>query len=321
MTVDSSTSSGVGFHTHPDYIRHETGPHHPERPDRLRAILKRLDDTGRRQQLIELQAEPADRSWIEQVHTAAHVDNVRYRCAQKMPHMGDGETMICPGSYDIALLAVGGILKAADAVAQRTVSTAFCAVRPPGHHAEREHAMGFCLFNNVAVAARYVQETHGFGRVLIIDWDVHHGNGTQHIFDADPTVFYYSIHQYPHYPGTGGPMERGTGEGKGTTLNTTVSAGADDARYIRAFEEDLAPAAEAFNPEFIILSAGFDAHVDDPLGETCMTAEGFSELTSRVMKIADRHAEGRLLSVLEGGYDLQALSESVDTHLRTLIGT
>jgi acetoin utilization deacetylase AcuC-like enzyme len=235
--------------------------------------------------------------------------------------MGDGETMICPGSYDIALLAVGGILKAADAVAQRTVSTAFCAVRPPGHHAEREHAMGFCLFNNVAVAARYVQETHGFGRVLIIDWDVHHGNGTQHIFDADPTVFYYSIHQYPHYPGTGGPMERGTGEGKGTTLNTTVSAGADDARYIRAFEEDLAPAAEAFNPEFIILSAGFDAHVDDPLGETCMTAEGFSELTSRVMKIADRHAEGRLLSVLEGGYDLQALSESVDTHLRTLIGT
>ena len=198
------------------------------------------------------------------------------------------------------------------------ITNAFVALRPPGHHALGERAMGFCLINHVAVAARYVQKKYGLKRVLIIDWDVHHGNGTQDIFYTDPTVFYFSTHQWPYYPGTGAADDTGSGDGVGTTLNVPLSAGAGDGEVVRAFRHKLVPAAETFRPDFVFISAGFDAHEDDPLAHLRLTESGYAELTRIVKDIATRFADGRLVSLLEGGYDLSALSRSVDTHLRTL---
>ena len=199
------------------------------------------------------------------------------------------------------------------------VEHAFCAVRPPGHHAETAKAMGFCLFNNVAIAARYVQKKYGLNRVLIVDWDVHHGNGTQHSFEQDPSILFFSTHQYPHYPGTGRATERGTGAGEGFTINVPMEAGDGDDEYHAIFLNVLLPAAEAFKPEFVIISAGFDAHRDDPLASMGLTEAGYSDLTGLVVGIAKRHAQGRLLSALEGGYNLTALGASVDAHLKVLL--
>lgn len=309
----------VGIVSHMDYLKHDTGPGHPERPDRLRAIHGLLDEIGLAQDLDPIVPRSVEQSWLEAVHARAHVENVRSLCEKGAPHMGDGETTICPPSFDIASLAVGGTFEAVDAVMEDRVDSVFCAVRPPGHHAERDRAMGFCLFNNVAITARYIQKTHELERVLIIDWDVHHGNGTQHIFDRDPTVFYFSIHQYPHYPGTGDSNEIGIDEGEGTTLNVPVGAGSGDSEYLDAFRERLLPAAEEFQPEFVIISAGFDAHRDDPLSGTRVTEAGFGEMTQFVLQIVRDFAEGRLISVLEGGYNLDSLSRSLETHLRTLL--
>lgn len=309
----------VGLVSHPDYLEHDTGPGHPERPDRLRAILEWLDREGVAQDLEQIAPRHADVTWLEKVHLPEHVANVKGRIGQGLSFMEDWETMICPLTFDIARLAVGATFAAADAVIQGEVGSAFCAVRPPGHHAEREKAMGFCLFNNVAVAARYLQEVHDLERVLILDWDVHHGNGTQHIFEQDPNVFYFSIHQYPHYPWISGNInEIGTGPGRGANLNAPMEMGAGDEQYLKAFDERLLPAMDRFRPEFVIISAGFDAHIDDPLAGARVTESGFVEMTRRAMAIADDHAGGRLMSVLEGGYDLASLSRSVEVHLRTL---
>lgn len=304
---------------HPDFQAHDTGQGHPERPARLAAIHQRLSDSGLDNDLVPLDPPLADETWIHRAHAAAHVENVRRRCEQGATCMEDYETMLCSASYDIARRGVGATFQAADAVASGDVDYAFCAVRPPGHHAEYDRSMGFCLFNNVVVAARYLQETHDVERVLIIDWDVHHGNGTQHILETDPTVFYFSIHQYPHYPGTGAAEERGRGEGEGSTLNVPVGIGAGDDDYFRAFDELLAPAMDAFQPQFVIVSAGFDAHIRDPLSMTHVTEEGYGALTERVLSIAESYADKRLISVLEGGYDLEGLSSSVESHLRILL--
>jgi acetoin utilization deacetylase AcuC-like enzyme len=200
----------------------------------------------------------------------------------------------------------------------KQVEHVFCAVRPPGHHAEAGRAMGFCLFNNVAIAARYVQKKHGITRVLIVDWDVHHGNGTQHSFEDDPSVLFFSTHQFPHYPGTGRESERGRGAGEGFTINVPMEAGEGDAEYRAVFQKSLVPAADGFKPEFVIVSAGFDAHKDDPLASMGLTEEGYADLTGIVAGIAKRHAGGRILSSLEGGYHLTSLAASVDRHIQVL---
>ncbi|MDA0745448.1 MAG: histone deacetylase [bacterium] len=310
----------VGFIGHPEYLNHDTGFGHPERPDRLRAIHSRLEESGLNDQLLAFAPRKADLSWLEKAHTSEHITNVRTRCEQKQLHMGDEETMICADSFEIARLSAGATLEAADIVMDGRADTAFCAVRPPGHHAERDRAMGFCLFNNAAIAARYIQETHNLKRILIVDWDVHHGNGTQHILEQDPTVFYFSIHQYPHYPWFSGNInETGVGEGTGATLNAPMEAGAGDEQYINVFNERLLPAMDRFKPEFVIISAGFDAHLNDPLSATRVTESGFIEMTRLVWHIAHTHANNRLLSVLEGGYDLRSLSHSTEAHLRTLL--
>lgn len=308
----------VGLIGHADYLKHDTGAGHPERPERLEAIHDHLRKTSLQEDLLVLEPRYAEVSWLEKAHAPEHVANVQSRCEQGISYMEDFETMICPRSFDIARLAVGATFEAVDAVMHQKADAVFCAVRPPGHHAEYDRAMGFCLFSNVVITARYIQETYGLERIAIIDWDVHHGNGTQHILENDPTVFYFSIHQYPHYPGTGRAEEKGIGSGEGYTLNVPVHAGMGDDTYIRAFDRQLLPAMDRFKPEFVLISAGFDAHIDDPLSATRVTEAGFAEMTRRVISIARDHAGGRLVSVLEGGYDLGALSRSVETHLRTL---
>jgi len=229
------------------------------------------------------------------------------------------DTAIGPSSERVARLAAGSFCELAREVAASRLDGGLALVRPPGHHAERDLAMGFCLFNNVAVAAAMLRATCGIDRVLIVDWDVHHGNGTQHIFEDDPTVFYYSSHQMPLYPGTGYARERGRGAGDGATLNVPLRPGDGDGPFLDALTGSLVPAMASFRPELVLISAGFDAHADDPLGGLAVTTTAFAEATRGVRGIADRHAGGRVVSVLEGGYDLDALAESVEAHLDALL--
>jgi len=301
------------------YRNHLTGPGHPERPARLEAIDRRLEESGLAARLVPIEARPAEPRRIETIHTAAYIRRVEAACAGGAEHLDSSDTGVCPASFEVALLAAGGALALVDAVAQERVDNGFAAVRPPGHHAERDRAMGFCLFNNVAAAARYAQQEHGLGRVLIIDWDVHHGNGTQHAFEEDPDVFYASLHQFPHYPGTGATGERGRGRGLGATLNLPMRAGTGDREWLEAFDLHLAPAAAAFRPELILVSAGFDAHRDDPLSGTLLSEAGYAGLTERVIALARAHCDGRLVCLLEGGYDLRALAASAAAHLETLL--
>ena len=309
----------TGFLYHPDFLSHEMGPGHPESPERLRAIMSRLDASGLLNRLVRIEAEPASDKWVREIHTAGYIESLRDHAPDSGRVFLDPDTSMNPGSLRAAYLAAGGAIKAADAIVSGVVDHAFCAVRPPGHHAEADRAMGFCLFNNVAVAARYVQRHHGVQRVLIVDWDVHHGNGTQHSFYDDPSVLFFSTHQYPYYPGTGRSTESGEGSGTGFTINVPMSPGQGDEEYAEAFERLLVPAAEAFRPEFVIISAGFDAHRDDPLAGMALTDEGYATLTQIVARLARRHARGRVLSCLEGGYNLSALGASVEQHVSTLL--
>jgi acetoin utilization deacetylase AcuC-like enzyme len=232
----------------------------------------------------------------------------------------DPDTIVCSDSYTVALKAIAGTLAAADAVMQGQVSQVFCAVRPPGHHATPQRPMGFCLFNNVAILARYLQRQHGLDNILIIDWDVHHGNGTQAIFDDDPSVLYFSVHQYPFYPGTGATTETGHGRGQGFTMNVPLPAGSGDDTYIAVFERQLLPRALAYRPDCVLISAGFDAHYADPLAHMQVTEEGYRRLTQIVKEIATTCSQQRLISVLEGGYNLEALGRSVQAHVEELQG-
>jgi acetoin utilization deacetylase AcuC-like enzyme len=243
-------------------------------------------------------------------------------CIMGMPEFEHPDNAICRETFETAFWAVGGILKAIDAVFEGKVDNAFCAVRPPGHHAEVDKPMGFCYFNNVAIAARYLQKNHGIERVGIIDFDVHHGNGTQHIFDRDPTVFYYSIHEHPSfaYPGTGREFEVGVGEGDGYTVNSPVLPGRGDDEYRRMLMQDLVPAFKKFQPQFILLSAGFDAHVSDLMSGTTLTTEGYDFVSEVIMNLVDRIAGGRVVSVLEGGYNLDILPLLVGNHIKYLMG-
>src|SRR5437016_3035312 len=298
----------TGFVYHPAYLEHDLGAGHPESPNRLRAIMQQLEQSGTAARLTRIEPREAEDEWITQIHTPSYLAMLNTQAPTNGRVSLDPDTSMSPGS-----------LAAVDAIMSRQVDHAFCAVRPPGHHAEAGQAMGFCLFNNVAIAARYVQKKHGLTRVLIVDWDVHHGNGTQHSFENDPSVLFFSTHQYPHYPGTGRESERGRGAGEGFTINVPMEAGEGDEEYRAIFEKSLVPAADAFKPEFVIVSAGFDAHKDDPLGNMGLTEEGYADLTGIVAGIAKRHAGGRILSSLEGGYHLTALAASVDRHIQALL--
>jgi acetoin utilization deacetylase AcuC-like enzyme len=309
----------TGLVYHPAYLEHDMGPGHPESPNRLRAIMQQLERSGTAGRVTKIEPRKAEEVWITQIHSPSYVAALNTHQPASGRVSLDPDTSMSPGSLSAAYLAAGGALAAIDAIMRGDAEHVFCAVRPPGHHAEAARAMGFCLFNNVAIAARYVQKQFGLSRVLIVDWDVHHGNGTQHSFEDDPSILFFSTHQYPHYPGTGRATERGSGAGQGFTINVPMEAGDGDDEYHAIFLKVLLPAADAFKPDFVIISAGFDAHRDDPLASMGLTETGYSDLTNLVAGIAKRHAQGRLLSSLEGGYDLTALSASVDAHLKALL--
>lgn len=309
----------TGFVYHPAYLEHDMGAGHPESPDRLRAILQQLKHSGTAARLTNIEPRKAEDEWITQVHAPHYVATLNRYAPTSGRISLDPDTAMSPGSLTAAYLAAGGALAAVDAIMSKHVDHVFCAVRPPGHHAEAGRAMGFCLFNNVAIAARYIQQRYGLERVLIVDWDVHHGNGTQHAFEEDPSVLFFSTHQFPHYPGTGRVTERGKGRGEGFTINVPMEAGEGDDEYRAVFRKSLVPAADDFRPEFVLISAGFDAHRDDPLASMGLTEEGYADLTRIVAAIARRHANGRIISSLEGGYNLKALSNSVDAHIKALL--
>ena len=300
------------------FLAHDTGPHHPERAARVGAIRHALAARSWFGELLHCAAVAADIAVIESSHTLAYIRRAARACAAGAPYLDTPDVAISALSYDVAVLAAGAPLVLADALVQGQISNGFAVLRPPGHHAEREAAMGFCLFNNVAILARYLQRQHGLDKIAIVDWDVHHGNGTQHSFEEDPAVLYVSTHQYPYYPGTGAAYETGSGRGRGTTLNCPMPAGATDSAYERAFGEEIIPKLDAFKPECVIISAGFDAHRDDPLADLQLSTRCFQWMTERLMEVAAQHAGGRLLSVLEGGYNLERLGDCVAAHVDRL---
>ena len=310
--------SKVGFLYHPDYLNHDTGDGHPERPDRLRYLMRHLLQSHVWHDLHHLHPVRADEKWIAVVHPESYIEKIQQRCSAGETVLDTGDTHVCKESYNVALLAAGAVIQAVDQVLTGKLERAFCALRPPGHHAETSTVMGFCLFNNVAIGARYAQQKHKVERVAVIDWDVHHGNGTQEIFYEDQSVIYVILHQYPFYPGTGAAGETGEGKGKGFTLNCPMTAGSKEQEYLDAFRERILPALNKFQPELLMISAGFDAHKDDPLANIELTENSFSEMTKMAVEVAEKHCTGRIVSVLEGGYNLEALARSVEVHLNHL---
>jgi acetoin utilization deacetylase AcuC-like enzyme len=304
------------------YQLHDPGSWHPERSDRLRAIHNALKDAELLELLVLLRPDYAPLEWVERLHTPNYIKQFKEACEQGQQIFMTQDCGICPDSYRTALLAVGGVMLAVEAIMGDRVDNAFCAVRPPGHHAERDRAMGFCFFNNVALGAVYALEHFNLERVAIIDWDVHHGNGTQHLFEEDPRVFYVSLHEDPQhcYPGTGYRREEGKGPGLGFTLNLPLRPHSDDSDYLAALKKEALPRLQAFAPQFVFISAGFDAHVNDPLAHMNMTREGYREMGQLLLDLAQETAEGRLVTVLEGGYNLEVLEECVEDHVRLLMG-
>ena len=304
----------------PNFSLHEPGVGHPEAAWRARVVAEALleldDDQGAR--LEWLKPEPAAERWVEEVLTPEYRRFVERSWKSGRAILDIGDTRVSDASYGVALYAVGAGMRAVDAVLLGACANAFSCARPPGHHARRSQAMGFCLFNNVAVAARYAQRRHGLERILIVDWDVHHGNGTEETFYHDPSVFFFSIHQWPFYPGSGGANSTGAGRGEGFTLNVPVEEGARGEDYLRAFHELLVPAADEFDPDLVLISSGFDAHREDPLASVELEDEDFAQLTRIVMGIAARHCKGRVVSLLEGGYHSEAVARSAVHHVRAL---
>jgi acetoin utilization deacetylase AcuC-like enzyme len=310
------TCTGLVYHT--DYLKHDPGHRHPERPERLTAVVNAIKESGLWEKLVHLEPSPAIVEQVAYVHDEDYIEALREFCAGGGGLM-DPDTGVSPDSFDIALLAAGGAIRAIDAVVDGEVQNAFAAVRPPGHHAFPNKSKGFCLFNNVAIGARYLQKEHNLERILIIDWDIHHGDGTNYFFYQDPSVFYFSIHEYPFYPGTGRAYENGRGKGAGYTLNVPVPYGTGVDEYMDVFQQKLKPAALNFRPEFVLISAGFDAHKDDPLSGIMLTSSAYGQFTEIAREIADLTCGGRIVSLLEGGYSLSALPESVLEHLKQLM--
>lgn len=309
---------GTGFSYHSDFLSHNPGAGHPESAERLSSALHYLEKQPWFQDLQPVAPSPAGIQLVETTHSRQYIEHARLACQSGASYLDSMDVGISKDSFDVALLAAGAPLKLADAVINKTIDNGFALIRPPGHHAEADMALGFCLFNNVAILARYLQQEHGIDKVLILDWDVHHGNGTQHTFEEDPSVLYISTHQYPYYPGTGAYTETGIGRGEGATLNCPMPAGSDDRDYEQTFMEKILPKIENFKPEFIIISAGFDAHIDDPLAQINLSTGFFRWMTERMMEMAGKHCQGRIVSVLEGGYNLQMLPLCVAEHLKGL---
>ncbi len=303
---------------HPIYAKHDTGFGHPETPVRYTAVMEALkEDAGVWESLTEITPEKASKGLIQAAHSPQHYKRVEGAIESGLDRL-DADTVISFQSFDAALAAAGGAVAAVDAVMSGKVDNAFVAARPPGHHATSEHAMGFCLFNNVAVAARHAQNYKGIERVAIIDWDVHHGNGTQGIFYSDPTVHFFSMHQYPWYPGTGSRGESGQGRGLGSTLNVPVKANTDSREQKRMFEAAIQDISRNFQPDFIFISAGFDGHLTDPLGQLRLENDDYISMTKTVMDWANEACDGRIVSVLEGGYNLDTLGGTVKAHVAAM---
>jgi acetoin utilization deacetylase AcuC-like enzyme len=303
----------------PVFAVHDAGTGHPESPMRYTALVRALEDDRETSALPRLEVRPATPLELEYCHGPAYIELVRRRIQDGHRSLGFPDTNIGPGSWDAALHAAGGAMVAVDAVIHGDIHNVFCVLRPPGHHARPKQGMGFCIFNNIALAARHAQNAHGLSRVLIVDWDVHHGNGTQEIFYEDPSVLFFSTHQRNWYPYTGHAEETGHGPGEGATINCPFPAGTDIGPVIQAFREKLLPAAEAFQPELVLVSCGFDALTGDPLGAFRLHPEDFAELTEVVRKIAELNAQGRVVSLLEGGYDLGAMREAALAHVHALM--
>lgn len=308
----------TGFAYDPRFLDHDTGAGHPEKAERVSAVIAALDQLSWTKELCRIAPRPADPQTIESIHSYTYIRRAAAACRDGLAYLDSMDVAISRRSYDTALLAAGAPLALADAVMAGEIRNGFALVRPPGHHAENNLALGFCLFNNVAILARYLQNHHGLDKIAIVDWDVHHGNGTQHSFESDPSVLYISTHQYPFYPGTGAASEQGEGKGKGSVLNCPMTAGAGDAAYEQAFHEQIIPALDKFAPHAVLISAGFDAHRDDPLGQIQLSTSAFAWMTQQLVAVAEHHAAGRIISVLEGGYNLSRLGECVAVHLDEL---
>ena len=302
----------------PLFLNHDTGAGHPECSQRLTSAHSLLSSQPWYPDLCLVNSRMATERWISTVHSLNYIQRVHEICAAGGRMIDTPDVRVCRESYQVSAQAVGSLLELADQIMSGQAENGFAMVRPPGHHAEQAEARGFCLFNSVAIAARYLQCQFDLERILILDWDVHHGNGTQHIFEQDPSVFYISLHQYPHYPGTGSLSEAGIGKGAGTTLNCPMSSGRGDADYRQAFTQIILPAARNFSPDAILISAGFDAHRADPLGAINLENSSFTWMTQEMMTLASDCCNDRLISVLEGGYDFTALAESVTEHIRVL---
>ena len=304
------------------FRRHATGEGHPEAPARLTVIQEALEASGLLAACQRIEPVPASEVVIQNIHTHDYLTRLDAACRQGYPYIDVPDSAICPESYEIAKLAAGGVIEAVRKVARGELQRAFCAVRPPGHHAERDRSMGFCLLNNVAIAACVLKAEFKLDRLAIVDFDVHHANGTQHAFDADPSVLVISLHAHPNYlyPGTGYEDEVGMGPGRGYTMNIPFLPGATDEDYRAAFKDRVIPAIGRFSPQMILLCAGFDAHRDDPLGNLSLSDDIFAWMTGTVVELAERHAHGRVVSVLEGGYNHGVLARCVPEHVRRLQG-
>ena len=305
----------TGLAADPACKGHHTGSHHPERPERFDAALDALEGLA----LLPVEPRVATEEEISLCHPLQYIRLVEREVMTGFHELSTGDTIISARSLDAALRATGAALNAVDEVFNKKPQNAFCIVRPPGHHATPTKGMGFCIFNNIAIAARYAQRKYGVKRVLIADWDVHHGNGTQDIFYTDGTVFFFSTHQYPWYPGTGAADETGEGAGAGMTMNCPFPAGSGRREILGAFEQMLAPAAKKVKPDLVLISAGFDSRIDDPLGNFLLTDADFADLTRVMLGIANESAGGRLVSVMEGGYNLTGLASAARSHVQALM--
>lgn len=315
-----ASASATGLVLDPIFTRHDPGPGHPEQVARYEAITKVLTESGLTDQLTTIPTREATDAELQLIHAPAYIRLAFEEIRSGITQLSTGDTTVCADTLDVALRAAGAACEAVDAIFKGDLKRVFCALRPPGHHATPSRGMGFCVFNNAALAARYAQREHGIDRVAVVDWDVHHGNGTQDIFYEDASVHFFSTHQAPLYPGTGALEETGRGAGEGFTMNRPFPAGSGMREIGGAFRDDWQSAMDTFRPQLVVISAGFDSRVGDPLGSFTLTDDHFQALTHLVAAVANKHADGRIISCLEGGYHVTGLAQAVQAHLEALAG-